>query len=66
MDYYAINIHTEEEACKLICFEKILSSKDRACIVSSCMAWRWTIKYDDDWGVIEPTHGFCGLAGKPI
>jgi hypothetical protein len=30
----------------------------RFCIGSACMAWQWR-------GNLEPTLGFCGLAGKP-
>ena len=45
------------------------------CIGSACMAWRWikpiprfkegTMEVDPETLNLPPTHGYCGLAGKP-
>lgn len=41
------------------------------CIGSRCMAWRWTSalpQFENGLPVMEarsPTHGYCGLAGRP-
>ena len=45
------------------------------CIASSCAAWRWikpiprfkegTMSVDPETLNLPPTHGYCGLAGKP-
>lgn len=41
------------------------------CIGSRCMSWRWKMRFGTDpanpenCAVLEPTHGYCGLAGQP-
>lgn len=36
------------------------------CIASDCMAWRWKKSKQDNLGTwMDPTHGYCGLAGAP-
>jgi hypothetical protein len=41
------------------------------CIASACMAWRWKSRFGTDpdnpenCAVLPPTHGYCGLAGRP-
>ena len=45
-----------------------------SCIGSGCMAWRWARTHikppgdpeGADLVLSEDTHGYCGLAGKPI
>ena len=39
------------------------------CIASRCMAWRWVetnIKDGEGTKVSGDTHGYCGLAGRPM
>ena len=35
------------------------------CIVSDCMAWRWSYNPEEAQGNVNGPHGYCGLAGKP-
>ena len=36
------------------------------CIASGCMMWRWeAVNTAPGLGVVKPTKGYCGLAGKP-
>ena len=72
-------MHTEEEAKRNFCPEKlILICKEEAtlssmeCIASRCMAWRWEpIDIEDAvYGHAASTNqsnrrGYCGLAGRP-
>lgn len=63
---------TEDEAAetychKLISWRDVRRSEDVCCSGSMCMAWRWS-----EWNVdesthqrLDPTKGYCGLAGKP-
>lgn len=34
------------------------------CLAAGCAMWRWLTREDDRIHLI-PTHGYCGLSGKP-
>ena len=38
---------------------------DPHCIVSDCMAWRWSYNPEEAQGNVNGPQGYCGLAGKP-
>ncbi len=68
-----MTVWTEEEAKTKWCpfaptqFEEVTTD----CIASRCMAWRWKARFGTDpvnpenCAQLEPTHGYCGLAGRP-
>lgn len=33
------------------------------CIGSGCMAWRWHMTLNDDYGLVQSDKGYCGKAG---
>lgn len=59
-------IVTEEEAKTKRCQETrggIAHDRDRTCLGSECMAWRWFDNTSDE--AIKEPRGFCGKAGHP-
>ena len=64
---------TEEEAKAKWCPALLPSGHvSKKCMGEACMAWRWERRFEaNPEGKIrllpkelEPTHGYCGLAGK--
>lgn len=60
---------TEEKAKKKWCpyARPAFDGAGVDCIASRCMAWRWKPLFGSDSyaAALPPTHGYCGLAGRP-
>jgi len=63
--------HTIEEAKKKFC---PITQGMNNCVGDGCMMWRWkekreiAVKYpigEPLYKIVDPTHGYCGMAGKP-